>query len=85
MLHDDSALYDILNHQICLRAMSATDAVDGSHHRHLGAKVQCRMTGRECLLLAKNGLSGHVVGTAALPPTADIQNLMSGSQRKMSA
>jgi len=33
--------------------MSAFDAVDGSHHRHLGAKVQCRMTGRECLLLAK--------------------------------
>ena len=28
--------------------------------------------GRECLLLANNGLSDHVAGTSALPPLADI-------------
>ncbi len=57
--------------------MSASDAVDGSHHRHLGAKVQCRMMGRECLLLVNNGLCGHVAGTSAYPPTADIRWPMS--------
>ncbi len=48
--------------------MSAIDAVDGSHHRHLGGKVQCRMTGRECLLLAISGLFGVPPRTSALPP-----------------
>ncbi len=27
----------------------------------------------KCLFLAKNGLPGHVTGTSALPPAADIQ------------
>jgi hypothetical protein len=48
------------------------DPVDGSHHRHLGAKVRCRMTGRECPLLAK---SRHFEGSAkasAFTPKADI-------------
>ncbi len=53
--------------------MSPTDAVDGSHHRHLGAKVQCRMTGRECLLLAKRRLIRRFPTTTALTPKLDIR------------
>ena len=33
--------------------------------------------GRECLLLANNGLSGHVPSTSAPPPRADIHWPMS--------
>jgi len=29
--------------------------------------------------MANNGLPGHVAGTSALPPTADIENGMSAS------
>ncbi len=45
-------------------------------HRNL---AHCDAVGMvlECLLLANNGLPGHVACTSALPPTADIQNLMS--------
>ncbi len=32
----------------------------------------------ECLLLANNGLSGHVASTSAPPPRADIRWPMSG-------
>ncbi len=45
--------------------------------RRLGAKVQCRMTGRECLLLATNGSQDHAAATSAYPPTADIRWPMS--------
>ncbi len=31
-----------------------------------------------CLLMANNGLPGHVAGTSALPPTADLRVSMSG-------
>ncbi len=31
----------------------------------------------ECLLLANNGLPGHVAGTSAYPPTSDIRWPMS--------
>ncbi len=33
---------------------------------------------RECRLMATNGLSGHVAGTSAPPPRADIHWPMSG-------
>jgi hypothetical protein len=52
---------------------SASDVVDGSHRRHLGAKVWCRLMDRECPLLA---ISGRFEGSAresALHPKADIQ------------
>ncbi len=39
---------------------------------------------RQCPLLAKNGLSGHVAGTSALPPTAEVRAPMSGIRVFMS-
>ena len=45
----------------------------------LSADVYRRQT--ECRVVANNGLPGHVVGTSALSPTADIRAPMSVSDR----
>ena len=54
--------------------------MDGSHHRHLGAKVRgCLNMWREGSteppfpLLANKRSSDHLRTTSGLPPTADIQ------------
>ena len=41
------------------------DESDGSHHRPLGAKAQCSLMDRECLLMAISGLFVGVSGTSA--------------------
>jgi hypothetical protein len=51
---------------------SGVDAVDRSHHRHLDAKMRLLLRNGLSLLMAKNGLSDHVVASSALPPGADI-------------
>lgn len=52
---------DTLRRRYALRSaddsslMSPFGAVDGSHRRHLGAKVRCCLVDHECLNLANNG------------------------------
>ncbi len=64
--------------------MTACDAVDGSHRRHLGAKLRCRLMDRLCPVLATTRRTGHVHLTSGLPPKDDIAEPMSGFTPSMS-
>ena len=51
---------------------------NGSHHRHLGAKVRFRLSDHECLLLATSRHTEGSSRTSALPPKADVNGQGAG-------
>ncbi len=51
-----------------LTETAGLDVVDGSHRRHPGAKMRCRLIDRECLFWAKRGsarMRGFATGVGA--------------------
>ncbi len=65
--------------------MSACDAVDGSHRRHLATELRCHLKAHESPLLANRRSSEGCLSRSALPPRTDVQNPMSPSALMMSA
>ena len=65
--------------------MSGFDAVDGSHRRHLGAKLVVPFDELKLLLLAITPRQSRLVSTSGMAPASDIQMAMSGFELISSA
>jgi hypothetical protein len=60
---------------------TALDAVDGSHHRHLSAKVRWLLQNADSLLMAMKRLSGLPPATGKVPPIAEVGAQLSAIMR----